>query len=178
MKVHVVDLKNETIAAPVSVRAYLNQTITEFKQLIAQVCFRSLSLQTRIYHQQYDLIRSHVHESQNLIRDDILEASANKYSLCILKIKSLPKTTHLFSFIPVHFFVQATGLSAETMRVVLERCYNDLRLLYVPNKTLKAEGFFRSNKVSFSNHQSENCKLFIRSPLSASERMSCPDRRL
>lgn len=33
------------------------------------------------------------------------------------------------------------------MRVVLERCYNDLRLLYVPNKTLKAEGFFRSNKV-------------------------------
>lgn len=42
---------------------------------------------------------------------------------------------------------QATGLPAETMRVVLERCYNDLRLLYVPNKTLKAEGFFRSNKV-------------------------------
>ncbi|XP_055010454.1 ubiquitin carboxyl-terminal hydrolase 47 isoform X4 [Boleophthalmus pectinirostris] len=77
VKVHVVDLKNETIASPVSVRAYLNQTITEFKQLIAQ----------------------------------------------------------------------ATGLCAETMRVVLERCYNDLRLLYVPNKTLKAEGFFRSNKV-------------------------------
>lgn len=39
VKVHVVDLKSETIAAPVSVRAYLNQTITEFKQLIAQVCF-------------------------------------------------------------------------------------------------------------------------------------------
>ncbi|XP_048042176.1 ubiquitin carboxyl-terminal hydrolase 47 isoform X1 [Megalobrama amblycephala] len=77
VKVHVVDLKSESIAAPVSVRAYLNQTITEFKQLIAQ----------------------------------------------------------------------ATGLCAETMRVVLERCYNDLRLLYVPNKTLKAEGFFRSNKV-------------------------------
>uniref|UniRef100_A0AAX7U840 Ubiquitin carboxyl-terminal hydrolase 47 n=1 Tax=Astatotilapia calliptera TaxID=8154 RepID=A0AAX7U840_ASTCA len=77
VKVHVVNLKSETIASPVSVRAYLNQTITEFKQLIAQ----------------------------------------------------------------------ATGLSAETMRVVLERCYNDLRLLYVPNKTLKAEGFFRSNKV-------------------------------
>ncbi|KAA0723763.1 Ubiquitin carboxyl-terminal hydrolase 47 [Triplophysa tibetana] len=77
VKVHVVDLKSETIASPVSVRAYLNQSITEFKQLIAQ----------------------------------------------------------------------ATGLCAETMRVVLERCYNDLRLLYVPNKTLKAEGFFRSNKV-------------------------------
>ncbi|XP_056880410.1 ubiquitin carboxyl-terminal hydrolase 47 isoform X6 [Takifugu flavidus] len=77
VKVHVVDLESETIAASVSVRAYLNQTVTEFKQLIAQ----------------------------------------------------------------------ATGLSAETMRVVLERCYNDLRLLYVPNKTLKAEGFFRSNKV-------------------------------
>lgn len=46
VKVHVVDLKSETIAAPVSVRAYLNQTITEFKQLIAQVCFRSHTLQT------------------------------------------------------------------------------------------------------------------------------------
>uniref|UniRef100_A0A8C6PJX1 Ubiquitin carboxyl-terminal hydrolase 47 n=1 Tax=Nothobranchius furzeri TaxID=105023 RepID=A0A8C6PJX1_NOTFU len=77
VKVFIVDLKTETITPPVSVRAYLNQTVTEFKQLIAQ----------------------------------------------------------------------ATGLSAETMRVVLERCYNDLRLLYVPNKTLKAEGFFRSNKV-------------------------------
>lgn len=37
VKVHVVDLKTETIASPISVRAYLNQTITEFKQLIAQV---------------------------------------------------------------------------------------------------------------------------------------------
>lgn len=45
------------------------------------------------------------------------------------------------------FLPQATGLSSDNMRVVLERCYNDLRLLYVPNKTLKAEGFFRSNKV-------------------------------
>lgn len=41
VKVHVVDLKNENIAAPVSVRAYLNQTITEFKQLISQVLFCS-----------------------------------------------------------------------------------------------------------------------------------------
>ncbi|XP_061599210.1 ubiquitin carboxyl-terminal hydrolase 47 isoform X4 [Cololabis saira] len=85
VKVHVVDLKSETIATPISVRAYLNQTITEFKQLIAQVAKSSQSF--------------------------------------------------------------ATGLSAESMRVVLERCYNDLRLLYVPSKTLKAEGFFRSNKV-------------------------------
>uniref|UniRef100_A0A671Q5E2 Ubiquitin carboxyl-terminal hydrolase 47 n=1 Tax=Sinocyclocheilus anshuiensis TaxID=1608454 RepID=A0A671Q5E2_9TELE len=85
VKVHVVDLKSESIAAPVSVRAYLNQTITEFKQLIAQ----------------------------------------------------------------------ATGLCAETMRVVLERCYNDLRLLYVPNKTLKAEGFFRSNKTILEEKHSD-----------------------
>ncbi|XP_019508369.1 PREDICTED: ubiquitin carboxyl-terminal hydrolase 47 [Hipposideros armiger] len=41
----------------------------------------------------------------------------------------------------------AIHLPAETMRIVLERCYNDLRLLTVPSKTLKAEGFFRSNKV-------------------------------
>uniref|UniRef100_A0A8C7Y2Z6 Ubiquitin carboxyl-terminal hydrolase 47 n=1 Tax=Oryzias sinensis TaxID=183150 RepID=A0A8C7Y2Z6_9TELE len=37
VKVHVVDLKSETIAPPISVRAYLNQSITEFKQLIDQV---------------------------------------------------------------------------------------------------------------------------------------------
>ncbi|KAK1890620.1 Ubiquitin carboxyl-terminal hydrolase 47, partial [Dissostichus eleginoides] len=84
VKVHVVDLKTENIATPISVRAYLNQSITEFKLLIAQ----------------------------------------------------------------------ATGLSAEAMRVVLERCYNDLRLLYVPNKTLKAEGFFRSNKVFVESSES------------------------
>uniref|UniRef100_A0A8C8FTU7 Ubiquitin carboxyl-terminal hydrolase 47 n=1 Tax=Oncorhynchus tshawytscha TaxID=74940 RepID=A0A8C8FTU7_ONCTS len=84
VKVHVVDLKTDTVAPPVSIRAYLNQSITEFKQLIAQ----------------------------------------------------------------------ATELSAETMRVVLERCYNDLRLLYVPNKTLKAEGFFRSNKVFVESSES------------------------
>lgn len=41
VKVHVVDLKNETIATPVSVRAYLNQTVTEFKQLIAQVTLQT-----------------------------------------------------------------------------------------------------------------------------------------
>uniref|UniRef100_A0A4W3GM19 Ubiquitin carboxyl-terminal hydrolase 47 n=1 Tax=Callorhinchus milii TaxID=7868 RepID=A0A4W3GM19_CALMI len=79
VKVHVVDLKTETVAPPISVRAYLNQTVTEFKQLISQT----------------------------------------------------------------------SGLSIETMRIVLERCCNDLRLLYVPNKTLKAEGFFRSNKVKY-----------------------------
>ncbi|XP_072906042.1 ubiquitin carboxyl-terminal hydrolase 47 isoform X3 [Hemitrygon akajei] len=77
VKVHVVDLKTETLAPPISVRAYLNQTVAEFKQIISQ----------------------------------------------------------------------ATGLSAEHMRIVLERCCNDLRLLHVLSKTLKAEGFFRSNKV-------------------------------
>uniref|UniRef100_A0A7M4EEK9 Ubiquitin carboxyl-terminal hydrolase 47 n=1 Tax=Crocodylus porosus TaxID=8502 RepID=A0A7M4EEK9_CROPO len=84
VKVHVVDLKTESVAPPISVRAYLNQTVTEFKQLISK----------------------------------------------------------------------ATYLPAETMRVVLERCYNDLRLLNVANKTLKAEGFFRSNKVFVESSES------------------------
>uniref|UniRef100_UPI00398E4669 ubiquitin carboxyl-terminal hydrolase 47 isoform X2 n=1 Tax=Pristiophorus japonicus TaxID=55135 RepID=UPI00398E4669 len=86
VKVHVVDLKTETLAPPVSVRAYLNQTVAEFKQLISQ----------------------------------------------------------------------ATALPAETMRIVLERCCNDLRLLYVPNKTLKAEGFFRSNKIFVESSDSQD----------------------
>lgn len=48
VKVHVVDLKSENIAPPISVRAYLNQTITEFKQLISQVVFYSLRLGSRL----------------------------------------------------------------------------------------------------------------------------------
>nr|XP_048711799.1 ubiquitin carboxyl-terminal hydrolase 47 isoform X5 [Caretta caretta] len=84
VKVHVVDLKTESVAPSISVRAYLNQTVTEFKELISK----------------------------------------------------------------------AVRLPAETMRVVLERCYNDLRLLSVGNKTLKAEGFFRSNKVFVESSES------------------------
>ncbi|OXB60407.1 hypothetical protein ASZ78_000813 [Callipepla squamata] len=86
VKVHVVDLKTESVAPPISVRAYLNQTVLEFKQLISK----------------------------------------------------------------------ATHLPAETMRVVLERCYNDLRLLNVSSKTLKAEGFFRSNKVFIESSESSD----------------------
>lgn len=48
VKVHVVDLESETIAASVSVRAYLNQTVTEFKQLIAQVCCSPGVLRSRL----------------------------------------------------------------------------------------------------------------------------------
>lgn len=49
VKVHIVDLKTETIAAPISVRAYLNQSITEFKQLIAQVPYSSLLRYLQLY---------------------------------------------------------------------------------------------------------------------------------
>ncbi|KAG9475926.1 hypothetical protein GDO78_004010 [Eleutherodactylus coqui] len=96
VKVYVVDLKTETIAAPVSVRAYLSQSIQEFKQLISK----------------------------------------------------------------------SIDLPPEHMRIVLERCYNDLRLLSVPNKTLKAEGFFRSNKV------------FVESSDSTDHQLSFPDSHL
>lgn len=40
-------------------------------------------------------------------------------------------------------------LDPDRMRVVLERYYNDLRPLTSDTKTLKMEGFFRSNKVSW-----------------------------
>lgn len=39
VKVHVVDLKTESVAPPISVRAYLNQTVSEFKQLISKVIY-------------------------------------------------------------------------------------------------------------------------------------------
>lgn len=50
VKVHVVDLKSESIASPISVRAYLNQMITEFKQLIAQVSHSSLFFHCLLLH--------------------------------------------------------------------------------------------------------------------------------
>ncbi|XP_041445314.1 ubiquitin carboxyl-terminal hydrolase 47 isoform X1 [Xenopus laevis] len=89
VKVYVVDLKTETVASPVSVRAYLSQTIIEFKQLISK----------------------------------------------------------------------SVDLPPDSMRVILERCYNDLRLLNVANKTLKAEGFFRSNKVFVESSDSLDHQL-------------------
>ncbi|XP_071112786.1 ubiquitin carboxyl-terminal hydrolase 47-like [Haliotis cracherodii] len=77
VKVYVVDTKQGEIHAPVSVRAYHVQTVSEFKNLVTQT----------------------------------LE------------------------------------LESTEMTCVLERFHNDLRPLTVPNKTLKAEGFFKSNKV-------------------------------
>uniref|UniRef100_A0A670HTH3 Ubiquitin carboxyl-terminal hydrolase 47 n=1 Tax=Podarcis muralis TaxID=64176 RepID=A0A670HTH3_PODMU len=47
VKVHVVDLKQETVVPPISVRAYLNQTVTEFKHLISKVFIESSESQDR-----------------------------------------------------------------------------------------------------------------------------------
>ena len=49
----------------------------------------------------------------------------------------------------LYVHLQILSVDAEKMRVVLEKYYynNELRLLTVPNKTLKSEGFLRSNKV-------------------------------
>lgn len=42
---------------------------------------------------------------------------------------------------------RSLNMNPDTMRVVLERYYNDLRPLTADTKTLKMEGFYRSNKV-------------------------------
>lgn len=77
VKVFVVDIQTETIRPPVSIRAYIVQTVEDFKKLVSQIL----------------------------------------------------------------------GLPTTSMRLVLEKFHNDLRLLTNPNKTLKSEGFFKSNKV-------------------------------
>ncbi|XP_061169220.1 ubiquitin carboxyl-terminal hydrolase 47-like isoform X7 [Saccostrea echinata] len=46
-----------------------------------------------------------------------------------------------------HMVAEVLNVSAAQMRCVLERFHNDLKFLSVPNKTLKTEGFFKSNKV-------------------------------
>lgn len=50
VKVHVVDLKTESVAPPISVRAYLNQTVSEFKQLISKVIYSPQGLVLRSFH--------------------------------------------------------------------------------------------------------------------------------
>uniref|UniRef100_A0A1B8Y4F4 Ubiquitin carboxyl-terminal hydrolase 47 n=1 Tax=Xenopus tropicalis TaxID=8364 RepID=A0A1B8Y4F4_XENTR len=57
---------------------------------------------------------------------------------------------------------KSVDLLPDTMRVVLERCYNDLRLLNVANKTLKAEGFFRSNKLL--DRHANTIRLYVSLP--------------
>ncbi len=37
VKVHVVDLEEESISPPVNVRAYTSQTVAEFKTLVSEV---------------------------------------------------------------------------------------------------------------------------------------------
>ena len=44
-------------------------------------------------------------------------------------------------------FPQILDLQETNMRCVLERFQNDLKLLLQPTKTLKSEGFFKTNKV-------------------------------
>ncbi|OWF37661.1 ubiquitin carboxyl-terminal hydrolase 47-like [Mizuhopecten yessoensis] len=51
------------------------------------------------------------------------------------------------------------------MRCVLERFHNDLRYLWMPHKTLKAEGFFKSNKVyiEYSGSEDPSTEHFVNS---------------
>ncbi|XP_078000160.1 ubiquitin carboxyl-terminal hydrolase 47-like [Glandiceps talaboti] len=61
---------------------------------------------------------------------------------------------------------EVTGKTKGTMRVVLERYYNDLRLLTSTDKTLKDEGFFRSNKVFIECGDEDDVHLpFLKSRL-------------
>ncbi|GAB6023955.1 Ubiquitin carboxyl-terminal hydrolase 47 [Chamberlinius hualienensis] len=77
VKVYAINLDNEEVESPVTVRSYLNDTVEDFKNQI----------------------------------------------------------------------VQELQLPNKSPQVVLERYYNDLRTLNDPLKNLKAEGFYRSNKV-------------------------------
>lgn len=51
--------------------------------------------------------------------------------------------------------IQVLCLEKKEIRCVLERYHNDLKLLYMPNKTLKSEGFFKTNKVYVEINASE-----------------------
>ncbi len=91
MKVHYVDLAKETIGPPVTVRAYLTQTVAEFLEVVAKVL-------------------------------DVPLAS---------------------------------------MRCVRECYYNDLRLLANPSRTLRIEGFIKSNKVGSNQFKVQSVSVSI-----------------
>ena len=52
----------------------------------------------------------------------------------------------------MHFFPQKFSLPLETMRVVFEGTYSELKLLNIPSEVLKDLGFFKSNKVKLLNN--------------------------
>ena len=94
MKVIAVDLENEHIAGPVTVRAYLKQTLGEFKELVRQ----RLGL-----------------GGDGGGADGGADGGG--------------------------------GAAPVVMRCVLEKYYNELKPLSDDSRTLKADGFFKSNKV-------------------------------
>ena len=95
MKVIAVDLENEHIAGPVTVRAYLKQTLGEFKELVRQ--------------------RLGLGDGGGGGADGGAEGGG--------------------------------GAAPVVMRCVLEKYYNELKPLSDDSRTLKADGFFKSNKV-------------------------------
>ncbi|XP_038049001.1 ubiquitin carboxyl-terminal hydrolase 47-like [Patiria miniata] len=54
---------------------------------------------------------------------------------------------------------EVTGLKVETMRVVWEKYYNDLKPLVSGHKTLKNEGFLKSNKVFVESSNIEDKRV-------------------
>ena len=58
------------------------------------------------------------------------------------------------------FVLKVLNIQEENMRCVLERFHNDLKLLNNPTKTLKSEGFYKTNKVRYA-------WLFYTSPVCA-----------
>ncbi|KAG7164653.1 Ubiquitin carboxyl-terminal hydrolase 47-like [Homarus americanus] len=60
---------------------------------------------------------------------------------------------------------RSLNLNPDTMRVVLERYYNDLRPLTTDTKTLKMEGFYRSNKVYIEASGTEHNEFFTGSSM-------------
>lgn len=64
-------------------------------------------------------------------------------------------STGNLSYIALMYF-KVASVSEEKMRCVLERYCSELKPLIVPNKTLKADGFVRSNKVSITINNNSN----------------------
>ena len=57
------------------------------------------------------------------------------------------KVLTILVYLSGSFFLQRFGLPLETLRIVLEGVYSELKLLNSSDKSLKELGFFRSNKV-------------------------------
>ncbi|XP_076350596.1 ubiquitin carboxyl-terminal hydrolase 47-like isoform X3 [Tachypleus tridentatus] len=117
-----------------------DQTIGELLGGVKSTYKFDLLLETKKPHEEFQVYKP----GGTTVKLYVVDVEAEEISAPVTLRSHLSQTVEEFR----EQVAQALGLhSIANTRLVLERYYNDLRLLENSSKTLKMEGFYRSNKV-------------------------------